>query len=252
LPGRSVRFLPAIEDRMTLPWHTLHRQLTDRIGDTSPVAVAYRDDVPEGLEPFTGTVPSGCTFWRLAAEGRAFYTTPEDHYNCPIGSYTHAIDLPASRSGELEQTLSLMAGLGYVRMEEVPAIPRLPRTPRVTCYAPLAQATFSPDLVIFSGRPGPLMRLHEAALRAGAASSLPLLGRPTCMALPAALAHGAVMSTGCIGNRVYTGIGEDELYLMLPGARLADVAAEVEVVTSANDALARYHAERRELLGAPA
>ena len=60
------------------------------------------------------------------------------------------------------------------------------------------------------------MRLQEAAARAGAASSLPLLGRPTCMALPAAMAHGSVMSAGCIGNRVYTDLGDDELYLMIP------------------------------------
>ena len=49
---------------------------------------------------------------------------------------------------------------------------------------------------------------------------LPLLGRPTCMALPAAMAHGSVISSGCIGNRVYTGLGDDELYLMIPGPRL--------------------------------
>ena len=56
-------------------------------------------------------------------------------------------------------------------------------------------------------------------MRAGAGSSLPLLGRPSCMALPAALAHGTVSSLGCIGNRVYTGLGEDELYVVVPGAK---------------------------------
>ena len=50
---------------------------------------------------------------------------PGDHLNCPVGSYTHAIDLPPDRAAELEQALSLMAGIGYVRMEEVPSIPRL-------------------------------------------------------------------------------------------------------------------------------
>ena len=48
---------------------------------------------------------------------------PGDHLNCPIGSYTHAIDWPAGREAELEQVLTLMAGIGYVRMEEVPSIP---------------------------------------------------------------------------------------------------------------------------------
>jgi ABC-type sugar transport system ATPase subunit len=36
-----------------------------------PVAIAFLDAPPEGVEKFTGSVPSSCTFWRLAAEGRA-------------------------------------------------------------------------------------------------------------------------------------------------------------------------------------
>ncbi len=125
-----------------------------------------------------------------AASGNGFYTVPGDHLNCPIGSYTHAIDLPAGREAELEQALTLMAGIGYVRMEEVPSIPRLAQSPAFIYYAPLGKAAVAPDVVIAAGRPGPLMRLQEAAARAGAASQLPLLGRPTCMALPAAMAHG--------------------------------------------------------------
>src|SRR5438309_12114883 len=34
----------------------------------------------------------------------------------------------------------------------------------------------------------------------------------------AALAHGSVLSTGCVGNRVYTDVPEDELYFVLRGA----------------------------------
>ena len=49
--------------------------------------------------------------------------------------------------------------------------------------------TVAPDVVMVSGRPGPLLRLQEAAAHARAAATLPLLGRPTCMALSAAMAH---------------------------------------------------------------
>ena len=229
-------------------WQQIDSTIRGVLGDLRPVAVSFLDAAPAGVEPFEGTMPSGCSFWRLAAEGRAFYTVPGDHYNCPIGSYTHRIDLPESRSGELGQTLSLMEGLGYLRMEEVPGIPRLAKAPDVTVYAPLADAVIDPDVVIFAGRPSSLMRLQEAALRAGAASSLPLLGRPTCMALPASMAHGSVMSTGCIGNRVYTDLADDELYLMVPGPRLADVAAQVQTVAQANDALAQYHTDKRQAM----
>jgi uncharacterized protein (DUF169 family) len=226
--------------------------ISTALGDLRPVAVAYLDAPPEGVARFEGTVPSGCTFWGLAASGRSFYTVPSDHFNCPIGSYTHAIDLPPERTSELEQTLSLMTSAGYLRMEEVPAIPRLAQTPPVVYYAPLSEAVTSPDAVIFAGRPGRLMRLQEASARAGVASPLPLLGRPTCMALPAAMAHGSVMSTGCIGNRVYTELGEDELYLIIPGSRLGDVAEQVAVIADANNALEQYHTARRQQLNAPA
>jgi uncharacterized protein (DUF169 family) len=71
------------------------------------------------------------------------------------------------------------------------------------------------------------------------------------MALPAAMTHGSVMSTGCIGNRVYTDLGEDELYLMIPGKRLVEVAEQAAVIATANDTLEQYHKQRRLTLGTP-
>ena len=193
-------------------------------------------------------MPSGCSFWRLAADGRTFYTVPGDHYNCPIGSYTHNIALPPDRAPELEQTLSLMATLGYVKMEEVPGIPRLPEEPGAIVYAPLGDTPVDPDVVIFAGRPARLMQLSEAALRAGVMANAPLLPRPTCMALPAALAQGVVTSSGCIGNRVYTDLGDDELYTVVPGRDLQRVADALRTIVTANAQLADYHRGRRESL----
>jgi uncharacterized protein (DUF169 family) len=68
------------------------------------------------------------------------------------------------------------------------------------------------------------------------------------MALPAALAHGVVASTGCVGNRVYTDLEEDELYVAVPGRDLARIADEVETITAANAKLLEYHRERRQAL----
>ena len=59
-----------------------------------------------------------------------------------------------------------------------------------------------------------------------------MLGRPTCMAIPAALAKGAVTSAGCIGNRIYTGLGDDELYAVIPGIDLERVADEVKTIVA--------------------
>ena len=226
----------------------IEQRLVSSFGPLHLIAVSYLDAPPAGVERFSGTVPSGCSFWSLASRNGGFYTVPSDHLNCPIGAYTHAIDLPSERALELQHTLSLMSSIGYVRLEEVPSIARLPKPPGCVYYAPLSSAVVPPDVVIASGRPAALMRLQEAVARAGASSALPLLGRPTCMALPAAIAHGAVMSAGCIGNRVYTGLGDDELYLMIPGRRVTEVAEQASVIASANQTLAAYHQGRKESL----
>jgi uncharacterized protein (DUF169 family) len=212
-----------------------------------PVAIAFRESAPAGVAKLSGTQPSGCSFWRLAAAGQVFYTVPSDHYNCPVGSYTHNIPLPKDREPELMNTLSLMVNVGYLRMEEVPGIPRLAATPAAAIYAPLAQTPVEPDAVLVSGTPARLMLLHEAATRA-AKTPLPLLGRPTCMAIPAALSAGVASSLGCIGNRVYTGITDDEFYTVIAGTDLASVIAELDTITTANAALTAYHQGRRASL----
>lgn len=227
----------------------MEQYLSETLGlQRRPVAVTFRDTPPAGVRKFTGTEPSGCSFWRIAAGGRSFYTVPGDHYNCAIGSYTHNLDLPTDRAQELDQTLTFMIGLGYIKMAEVPGIPRLPKAPGVVIYAPLADTPGDPDVVILAGRPGRVMLLQEAALRAGVDAKGPLLGRPTCMALPAALTFGVVSSTGCIGNRVYTDVGEDELYVAVPGKDLARIVDEVRTIAAANSKLLDYHRERRNTL----
>ncbi len=228
---------------------SLESPLTEALHLTRrPVAVAFRDSPPEHVQPFTGSVPSSCSFWRLAAQGRVFYTVPSDHYNCPVGSYTHHIPLPPEREAELTQTLSLMTDLGYIRMEEVPGLPRLSRTPAVTVYAPLGAMPIEPDAVIVAGVPGQLMLLHEAAIRATKPLQ-PLLGRPTCMAIPAAVSGGGLTSSlGCIGNRVYTDAGDDQLYSVIAGADLEAIVQEIATITAANAALADFHRGRRASL----
>ncbi len=230
-------------------YRTVERQLSGALGlQRRPVAVAFRSTPPPGVARFSGVEPSGCSFWRLAMSEKTFYTVPADHHNCPIGSYTHNITPPAERAGELEKTLGLMADLGYLRMEEVPGIPRLPTTPGAVVYAPLGDTPVDPDVVLVAGRPGRVMLLQEAALRAGIAAPAPLLGRPTCMALPASLAQGVIATTGCVGNRVYTDLGEDELYVVVPGKDVARVAAEAQTIANANRKLSEYHRGRRQAL----
>jgi uncharacterized protein (DUF169 family) len=232
-----------------MSWQLIESRIAGRVPlARRPVAVTYLDAEPSGIERFIGTEPSGCSFWRLAAEGRVLYTVPADHFNCAVGAYTHRIALSPDREKETAQTLQLMFGVGYIRPEDVPGIPRLERAPAATVYAPLGAAPLAPSLVLFACRPSVAMLLNEAAMRAGSGGVLPSLGRPTCMALPAALAKGTVSSLGCIGNRIYTGLGEDELYVVVPGADLEKLAAALETIVSANQALEEYARGRRAQL----
>ena len=233
-------------------WDQLERTFTQRLAlDVAPVAVTFCDAVPPGVRKFEGSVPSGCTFWKLAAgapQGQAaFYTVPADHQNCPIGAHTH--NIPQADGGTmLNDMLGLMADLGYVKMDEVPGIPRWPRSPAAVLYARLGETPREPDVVIFACRPTAAMYLGEAARTIGAASTMPPLPRPTCMAIPAAAAGGATMSLGCIGNRIYTGLGDDHVYLMVRGADTEAISGALDRILEANDRLTTFHRERRPSL----
>lgn len=230
-------------------YRSLEQQFSRVLGlERRPVAISFLDRPPAGVAQFTGSEPSGCSFWRLAQEGRAFYTQPADHYNCAVGCYTHNIPLPPDRAKEMDETLAFMMRVGYISAEDLPHIARLAQTPQVTVYAPLGATPVAPGVVLFAGRPGRVMLLHEAALRAGVGTQSPNFGRPTCMALPAAQERGVVASTGCVGNRVYTGLGEDELYVAVRGADLEKVAAHLDIIATANAELAEYHQGRRQQL----
>src|SRR5271170_1670610 len=213
-----------------------------------PVAVTFLEEAPTGVKKFEGSEPSSCSFWRLAAGGLTFYTVPENHFNCAVGAYTHNIALSPEREKKTEQTLKFMFDLGYVKPEEVPQIPRLAKAPGAIVYAPLGDAPVAPDVVLFACKPSGAMLLNEAAGRAGVQSGAPALGRPTCMALPASLQHGVILSLGCMGNRVYTGLGEDEMYFVVRGKDLAAVADALAAVTNANAALHAYALGRRAQL----
>ena len=231
-----------------LNYARIEQQLTEGLGlQQRPVAVSFRDAAPAGVAPFTGTLPSGCSFWKLAADGRTFFTVGADHHNCPIGSYTHNIPLSPAREPELMQTLSLMVEIGYIRMEEVGGIPRVPQTPGVVIYAPLGDTPVEPDAVLVTGPPGQLMLLNEAATRSGVATQA-LFGRPTCMAIPAAMGQTVVSSMGCIGNRIYTGLPVSDMYTTVAGTQIEAVAGQLATITTANAALTAYHHERRETL----
>ena len=85
----------------------------------------------------------------------------------------------------------------------------------------------------------------EAAQAADVAGGGATMGRPTCAVLPETLQSGrTATSFGCIGNRVYTGLGDDEGYYAMPGAKVADVVSKLAVIVEANRQLEVFHKSR--------
>jgi uncharacterized protein (DUF169 family) len=223
------------------------KQLTDLLKlRRAPVALAFRESPPADVPHIASAGPSGCTYWRLAAEGMTFYTEAADHYNCPIGAHTHGINLPPAEATELEGVVATMIRLGYLRPEEVPGIPRRQGAFGVVLYAPLAQAAWEPDAVLVCGNAKQIMLLAEAVQAAGVGPESGLMGRPTCAAIPVVLQSGrGAASLGCIGNRVYTGLADDELYFALPGGQVNLIAEKLATIVHANHELENYHRARQ-------
>jgi uncharacterized protein (DUF169 family) len=212
---------------------------------TSPVAVKFADAAPPGVPRIDAPALSGCTYWKYAAEGRTFYTEASDHYGCPVGSHTHGIDLPEKQAQELAGLVETMVGLQYLSGEEIPEIPRREKPFGVAVYAPLAEASFEPDVVLVCGTARQMMLLAEAAQAAGVASSGSLVGRPTCAAIPAVMQSGRTAANlGCIGNRVYTGLADDELYFAISGPQMNTVVEKLATIVHANRELEKFHRGR--------
>ena len=210
-----------------------------------PVAIAFMAAPPPGLPRVDRTLPAGCAYWKQASEEGGFYTTAEDHYGCTVGAFTHNVTLPDEKSQELQSVVGTMVSLEYLSGDEVPSIPRRQAPMQIAAYAPLADATFTPDVVVFRGNARQLMLLSEAARSAGIFGGGDILGRPACAMIPHAGNTGsAVASFGCIGNRVYTGLADDEFYVTVPGAGLARTLERLAVILNANIQLKAFHEAR--------
>jgi uncharacterized protein (DUF169 family) len=140
--------------------------------------------------------------------------------------------------------MGTMIELEYLDSNEIPEIPHRTSPLQVAAYAPLAQASFPPDVVVFRGNVKQIMLLSEAARAAGVFDAAAVMGRPACAMLPRASGTTSVASVGCIGNRVYTGLADDELYLSVPGSHVADVLDKLGTILHANAELEKFHRDR--------
>jgi uncharacterized protein (DUF169 family) len=211
----------------------------------SPVAVGFLSSPPAGLPRIARPLAAGCGYWKHASEGHAFYTEPADHENCAVGAFTHGVTLSPATSNQLQALVGTMIQLHYLKSEEVAGIPHRDTPLEFVAYSPLGQSTFTPDVVIFRGTARQIMIVSEAARAAGLFEAGAALGRPACSMIPEAMhAVSGLASLACIGNRVYTGLTDGEMYFVVPGQAIDRVLDQLQVVARANEELENFHRQR--------
>jgi len=213
---------------------------------TPAIGLAFLPEPPAGISRVDRPAAAGCSYWKRAAAGEVFYTLASDHYGCTVGSHTHGIELPPEKAQEFSEVAGVMVQLDYIRAEELPGIPQRKESFGVAVYGPLQKLPHAPEVVLVRGNARQLMLLAEAAQAAGVAHDGEVMGRPACAMVPQTLQSGrGNLSLGCIGNRVYTGLADDEFYYSLPGDKVEVVINRLATILHANSELQKFHEERR-------
>jgi uncharacterized protein (DUF169 family) len=73
-----------------------------------------------------------------------------------------------------------------------------------------------------------------------------VFGRPTCAALPAAMAASRpVMSLGCIGMRTFTRVPEDLMLGVIPAGEAPTFLDAIDTAVRANEAMRPFYEGQR-------
>jgi uncharacterized protein (DUF169 family) len=224
----------------------LARQLEVLLGlKVPPVGLVFSDAPLTGIERIASAAPAGCGYWKRAARGEVFYTIGADHLGCAIGAHTHGVEMPPEVRENLMGTIGMMTDLQYLSASEVPQIPHRTSKLDVLTYGPLARLPREVDVVLVRATPRAAMLLAEATHAAGVRSAGPSVIRPACAMVPDVMTtRRAATSFGCIGNRVYTELPDDEVWWTLPGRDVPAVVAQIGTLVEANKKLEAFHRAR--------
>ncbi len=208
---------------------------------STPVQISYLDAAPAGVEKHPGGAPSVCTFF---AEGQSkpFYADLAAHEACEIGAFVLGVPPQGELGGRLMSTIGMMQKEGYLHPGEEAKVPHNATPPKFVAYGPLGSLPVPPTTVLLFAP----ARSAMVALEAAPEGPVPMNGRPMCAIVPT-LNQGAkvALSPGCVGSRIYTGMGDDRMVVGIRGDHLSAYAAQVRKVRHAND-LVRAEDERRK------
>lgn len=219
--------------------------------DFAPVALAFMDSAPAGVDAPSAVSPSACGFWRQAEKG-VYFAPADAHFNCPVGAMVMGFDLPGPVSEELMGLVGSMTKCGYIAADEPGHIPTSPKKrAKGILYGPLADLPVAPDAVLIWLNPAQAMILSEAIGGATWGNDRPakVLGRPACAAIPEAIGtQQTTLSLGCVGMRTFTAIAPDRLLAVIPGQLLGPLSAEVARLRAVNNAMESFYKDRAALV----
>jgi uncharacterized protein (DUF169 family) len=222
-------------------------ELTRRLGLTrTPVGIAFVPEPPPGVERLEDAVPSACSLWTRAEEG-VFYASADQHLNCAIGATTMGFELPQATSDTLMGLVEQMCAERYIAPDEPPALPSVPGDKSGVVYGPLDELPLDPDVLLVWLSPAQAMIYNEAAGSANWTSDGPaVFGRPTCAALPAAMASSRpAMSLGCVGMRTFTQVPEDLMLGVIPAGEADTFLDAIDTAVRANEAMRPFYESQR-------
>ncbi len=236
---------------MSKPSRTENRRIADDLKtslklDHEPIAIAFLDAAPDGIERFgapmsepapdgrRGRVPAGCVFWGLA-EQSAFLTVPDDHGNCSIGSVTHGLKQVSDVSDNSD--VAVLAECGWIENPSQIDLPVVERAYPYIYYGPLAECDLIPDVVFFRLNAKQFMVLKDAL------SELRVEGKPQCHIIPIAKEYSQpAVSVGCMLSRVRTGMPPSELTCALPYPTITELLDRVSKTAATESDVARFAA----------
>ncbi len=207
--------------------------------ESLPVAIAFGDEPPEGVEKMKGEIRVCQMLDKVRIKGDAFYTTVENH-KCDGGSSSCGMKQMGERvrNGEFLSKMGLFETRRAARRFINSNLRIEYGTVKTVAFSPLEKATFEPDVVVLICNAKQGMLIAEAYAYDSGKRTTGMTGPPICSSIVAApyLTGEVVYSFGDHGARTYMKIGDGEVYVGIPAELLSGIIDNLETMkTRLND-----------------
>ncbi len=232
----------------TMNYSNLSEQLVQGLQlPTTPVALGFMDQAPEGVAVFDSTVPSACAFWTQAEKG-LFFAKAEFHDNCPIGVMTMGFPVTPKVLSNLTDFVQKMCNVSYLGAKEPAHIPGINDAKSGILYGPLSLFPVPPGLVLFwvNGRQAMLLEEALGTVCWDAKGKAEAFGRPACGALAiAANESRSTLSLGCSGMRTFTEVPDDKMLASIPGSLLQNLEERLRRTVRSNEQMLAFYRQHK-------